>query len=648
MKRMKLVAAALNQTPIAWDQNVQNIIEAIEQARSQQADLLCLPELCISGYGCEDAFLAPGVIETSLEMLEQIIPNTRDIAVAVGLPMSVSGQTYNAVAMVVDGKLLGFVAKQHLAGDGLHYEPRWFTPWKAGEQVTVCVADQEVPFGDLVFSISDVRIGFEICEDAWVATRPAKSLAARHAGVILNPSASHFAFGKHQVRQQLLLEGSRIIQGAYVYANLVGNEAGRAIYDGDTMIGSNGELIASGARFSYQDIVLTTAVVEVPSCAPDTTELTSPWQIHPQTDQVAVDQLTVAAWESSSFLKEEEFARALALALFDYMRKSCSRGFVLSLSGGADSATVAVLIKLMVDFAIADIGLAGVAERLRGCFEGEVPQSPEQWVHELLWCVYQSTRNSGEITREAARSVAEAIGASFFEIDVDGVVQQYTELVSGVLGRELSWQQDDLALQNIQARGRAPGVWMLANIKRGLLLATSNRSEAAVGYTTMDGDTCGGIAPIAGIDKAFLRHWLSWLETKGPFPGAPIPALIKVTQQQPTAELRPPSAHQTDESDLMPYEILDLIERWAIRDKMMPHDILEALAEHDQVKRYQADRQQLIEWVRRFFQLWSRNQWKRERFAPSFHVDDENLDPKTWCRFPILSGGFRRELDTLL
>ena len=97
----------------------------------------------------------------------------------------------------------------------------------------------------------------------------------------------------------------------------------------------------------------------------------------------------------------------------------------------------------------------------------------------------------------------------------------------------------------------------------------------------------------------------------------------------------------------MPYEILDLIERLAIRDKMMPREILEVMVTDSVVLLRQADRRQVIEWITRFFTLWSRNQWKRERFAPSFHVDDENLDPKTWCRFPILSGGFRRELEQL-
>ena len=133
------------------------------------------------------------------------------------------------------------------------------------------------------------------------------------------------------------------------------------------------------------------------------------------------------------------------------------------------------------------------------------------------------------------------------------------------------------------------------------------------------------------------------MERHGPEGVGPLPALAQVNQQQPTAELRPPSAGQTDEDDLMPYEVLDAIERAAIRDKLTPVEVLQRIESH----RGPYTRGQLALWVERFFRLWCRNQWKRERYAPSFHLDDENLDPKTWCRFPILSGGFERELQEL-
>ncbi|MCA9758393.1 MAG: NAD(+) synthase, partial [Candidatus Eisenbacteria bacterium] len=225
----------------------------------------------------------------------------------------------------------------------------------------------------------------------------------------------------------------------------------------------------------------------------------------------------------------------------------------------------------------------------------------------------------------------------------DAHVQSYREMIEGAIGRTLSWETDDLTLQNIQARVRAPGVWMLANLHGALLLATSNRSEAAVGYATMDGDTCGGLSPIAGIDKDFLRRWLRWFEVEGPDGQGPLPALHAVNEQQPTAELRPLERAQTDEGDLMPYAILDEIEDAAIGEKRMPLEVWRELRhEHPD-----EDPKQLARWVERFFRLWCRNQWKRERYAPSFHVDDKNLDPKTWCRFPILSGGFEREIEQL-
>jgi NAD+ synthase (glutamine-hydrolysing) len=176
-----------------------------------------------------------------------------------------------------------------------------------------------------------------------------------------------------------------------------------------------------------------------------------------------------------------------------------------------------------------------------------------------------------------------------------------------------------------------------------LLLATSDRSEAAVGYATMDGDTAGGLSPIGGVDKPFLRRWLRWLEQQGPVGLGPLPALAAVTRQRPTPELRPPDAAQTAEGDLMPYELLDAIEGLAIGDKRTPVEVYKLLRpRHPDVAP-----EQLAAWLERFFRLFARNQWKRERYAPSFHVDDLNLDPKTWFRFPILSGGFERELEEL-
>src|SRR5690606_32827878 len=161
----------------------------------------------------------------------------------------------------VDGHIVGFVGKQNLAGEGIHYEPRWFKPWPMRKTIEVNISGRKYPFGDLVFDAGGVRYGFEICEDAWVANRPGAPLSQLGVDIILNPSASHFAFGKHEVRKRFVLEGSRAFHVSYLYANLLGNEAGRAIYDGDAMVATCGRLLASGPRFSFQQHHLTVADV---------------------------------------------------------------------------------------------------------------------------------------------------------------------------------------------------------------------------------------------------------------------------------------------------------------------------------------------------------------------------------------------------
>ncbi len=571
MKLIQVAAAVLNQTPLDWGGNQARIVAAIEAARVAGVSLLCLPELCVTGYGCEDAFQSPGLQRTALQVLADLVPATKGMIVSFGLPLLYQHGLFNTACLAVDGRILGFTAKRFLAGDGIHYEPRWFKPWPAGHRGEINLNGQNHPLGDIHFNCGGLKIGFEICEDAWVANRPGSDLALRGVDVILNPSASHFAFGKSEVRHRFVLEGSRAFGVSYVYANLLGNEAGRIVYDGGALIASAGKLLAVGERFSFADFQLTAAAIDV-----DATR----------------------------------------------MVQSRTGSFRPNIDGGADC--------IETDF---DFPLLEPREATR---TGDV-------VHRLLSCVYQKTRNSSLLTLDAARQVAEAIQAEFIEWDVDDLVTKYVETVSRALDRDLTWDQDDIALQNIQARARSPGVWLLANLRGALLLSTSNRSEAAVGYATMDGDTSGGLSPIAGIDKAFLRRWLLWLEEHGPAGLHPIPALAAVNRQQPTAELRPAGAHQTDEVDLMPYELLDEIERAAIRDKYTPLEVF--LRMRSRFAQY--DAATLCAWVERFFRLWCRNQWKRERYAPSFHVDDENLDPKTWCRFPILSGGFERELKEL-
>ncbi len=663
MSYIKLAAGVVNQTPMDWENNEKHIVDVIDEARSRHVGVLCLPELCISGYGCEDYFFSSDLQARCMGVLQNIAAHTSGMVVSVGLPVLYQHRLYNAACLIADRRIAGFYCKQFLANNGIHYEARWFHPWPKGVVGAIEVDGQYYPAGDIVFELGaghaeKVRIAFEICEDAWVADRPGKRHYERAADIILNPSASHFSFGKFQVRERLVLEGSRSFGCSYVYTNLLGNEAGQAIYDGDAMIASNGRLLASGPRFSYADSFVVTATVDTAANKlsqvqnKKDAQKEADWKVPvffsvPETEPSFPREAELEHFERGAYIKEEEFARAVSLGLFDYLRKSRSNGFTISLSGGADSSACAALAGLMLYLGDESIGIERIKEKLAYVSGIGRLETIDALAEKLIETIYQGTRNSSEATFSSARSLAGSVNATFYRIDIDGLVEEYKALIEGQIGRKLSWETDDIALQNIQARVRAPGVWLLANLSGRLLLATSNRSEVAVGYATMDGDTAGSISPIAGIDKHWLRQWLVWLETTGcEVKGRHIrvEGLREVNALNPTAELRPLEKTQTDEADLMPYELLNVLENLAIRDKMSPLECYR-LVESRFADRW--PKTHLLEWTERFFRLWSRNQWKRERYAPSFHLDDYSLNPRTWCRFPILSGGFRKELAAL-
>jgi NAD+ synthase (glutamine-hydrolysing) len=620
MSFLKIAGAALNQTPIDWKNNSGNIIEAINQAKKEKIDLLCLPELCITGYGCEDLFLSEWVPARAVEELLRLKEYCEGITVSLGLPVRFNKNLYNVACLIRDKKILGCTAKQFLANDGVHYETRWFTPWKATEKGRIVLGKEEYDFGDLMYEVQGIKVAYEICEDAWRPdnVRPGTRHCKNNVQLILNPSASHFSFGKSKIRYDLIIGSSEKFNCTYLYADLVGNEAGRIIYDGEVLIARNGKLIQRNDRLSFKNFNLVSAEVDF------------------STGQTSKDPLIHDDRE-----KNYEFWEATSLGLFDYLRKSGSKGFVLSLSGGADSSACAIMVNEMVKQAVKELGAVefirktGIEIKIQELENLTVKDQVKKLMSKILICAYQGTKNSGAATLDSARRLAESIGAVFYEWKVDEEVESYSSEVEKVLGRKLDWKTDDIAMQNIQARARAPIIWMLANIHNALLITTSNRSEGDVGYTTMDGDTAGSIAPIAGVDKHFIRHWLIWAEKN-----LNQPALRYVNSLIPTAELRPTENTQTDEKDLMPYSILAEIEREAIRNHHSPSEVFKILKNKNP-----EDEVLLKEYIKKFFRLWARNQWKRERIAPSFHLDDFNVDPRSWCRFPILSGGFESELE---
>jgi len=642
MPSLRLALACVNQTPLDWRRNQRNIEGAVHAAHAAGARIICLPELCIPGYGCEDFFYHAHLAERSLRMATQLAAIAPDALVLVGLPLFHQGQCYNAQAVLHGGQIAALIPKCHLARSGIHYEPRWFSSWQPGRLVTETILGREVPLGTQLLSFQGFLLGVEICEDAWVedAARPCRLYGGAHW--VFNASASHFSLGKDRIRDQIVASSSAKFPFGYAYANLVGNESGRAIYDGELLFALEGRIVQRSRALSLQEWQTCLLDAEYQNreggtplrCDARPAASTRPSEAPPlptlNTRRVPADY-DVAFLESAS------------LALWDYLRKSHMRGFVVSLSGGVDSSITALLVWVMARRVCSELK---PAERKRAWPEfphWDGLEDPQVLVGHLLTTVYQATRHSGPATRQAASALAAEIGARHLEWDVDFLVEGYKGMVSRALHIDWNWQEHDIALQNIQARVRGPGVWMIANLQNALLLSTSNRSEVAVGYATMDGDTCGSLAPIAGMPKSYLRRLLVRLE-HGQVPGYPaLPSLAAVNAMNPTAELRPAAAAQTDEDDLMPYLVLDILEKLMTSDHCDPLSAYRQLIAHEL-----GSPEECLLWTRRFFRLFASSQWKRERYAPAFHLDDQNLDPKTWARFPILNGAFAAECEELI
>lgn len=619
-QKIRIGGATLNQTPIDWEGNKQRIINAIEYARMNGVELVALPEMCICGYGCEDLFLSDWLYETALEKLLELLPFCYDISVCLGLPILYNNKRYNCTCLIQNTEIQGFYAKQFLANDGIFYETRWFSAWdKKGEfeYLEIQKLNQKFVFGDAIFNLKlnhnyTYKIGFEICEDAWRSdVRPAFLHQKRGVDIIINPSASNFEFGKTRRREDLIVSSSEQFNCTYIYANLLGNEAGKVIFDGEIILAQKGILLAKNQLLSFQEFNVVFTDVDIKN----------------KENSVILNKPNV--FDS----KEIEFRDAVSLALFDYMRKSKSQGFVLSLSGGADSCCCAIMVSEMVKKGVLELGNEYFIKK-SGV---KISNENQNILSNYLITAYQGTENSSADTLLSAKALADSIGAVFYDWKIDDTIEINTQIIENQINRNLTWQSDDLTLQNIQARVRSPLIWMLANIKNALLITTSNRSEGDVGYCTMDGDTSGSISPIAGVDKSYIKNWLVWAEKNLNYS-----ALQYVNQLQPTAELRPLETHQTDEKDLMPYSVLNEIELLAIRKWKSPSEVYLLLKDKQLV-----ENQLLKQYIKKFFQLWARSQWKRERFAPAFHLDLHNVDPRSWCRFPILSGGFEDELKKL-
>ena len=609
--------------------NCARIEAIIEAARAKGCQLLVTPELCVSGYSLEDRVWWPDIARRSWQAVQRLAKACEGIHVFVGLPVHHDSMMYNGAALLADGAVHGLVLKKHLPTYSIFYEGRNWTAWHEG--VTTI---NGVPAGDLVFRMPFGMVSAEICEDLWSAKIPAQGRVLAGAEIICNLSASPFTPRKNDQRRRLVRNAAEGLACVYAYSNLLGLDNSRLVFDGGGFLATPNGIVAEGTILEQSYWTLTTGVVNLDDISRARAE-NSTWRLYAAQKQNlgGVEVITVNSgaysapsaadyaaqlppsffWppEPSENLSQQsettayldELYNALVLGLRDYFEKvGVFQRFLVALSGGRDSA---LCLLLAVDAA-------------KAMNEG---RDAERYA-ERVWTVYlPNAAYSTSATQDAARDLAKALGVPFKVVSIAEESAVALEKAEELMGSPEA--VTPLAKQNLQARVRGNMMLNWANNAGGLLLVTSNLSEAAVGYTTTGGDNQGGYSPIANVPKTLVSRLIEHVaQTRD------IEALNTILAIPPSAELAP---DQEDEADLMPYVVLDDLLYLFARRRMPLTDCWRLL-----VPRHpNHDPEQLRTWTASFGKLFAFNQWKREQLPVALKVMDLDLDPKSGFRFPV-------------
>ena len=542
---MRLALAQLDVVVGDLDGNVERIGRAIGEATAAHADLVVFPELAVTGYPPEDLLLRPGFVRAARRAVDEIARGCTDTVALVGAP-ALDRDLSNAAFVCAGGRVAGIYRKHFLPNYGVFDEHRYFAPGR-----------------DLVLlGLGEVLVGPTICEDVWQPGPPATDLALAGAMLLVNLSASPFHVGKAEDREEMLVTRARDNAVYIAFCNLVGGQD-ELVFDGHSVVlDDEGEVIARAPGFEEALLVVDLDPTEVVGRrlrdvrrrelersrggAPiaTTIELASP--------RAPAESVAPAV---AAFAPElEQMRLALGLGLRDYVGKNGFSDVVIGISGGIDSAVTAAI-------AVDALG-------------------PDR-VH----TVSMPSRYSSEGTRDDARRVSEHLGVGFRELPIQTVVETFDAALGGLEG---------LAAENLQARIRGTMLMALSNTHGWLVLATGNKSEMAVGYSTLYGDMVGGYALLKDVFKTDVFRLARHLNERAGRELIPVTTI----ERPPTAELR---ADQRDDQSLPAYAELDRV--------------LEAYVELDR------SREELLEQfdpavVEKTLSLVDRAEYKRRQAAP--------------------------------
>ena len=524
---MRVALAQLNLVVGDVDGNREKILRDVDRAREVQADLVVFPELAVTGYPPEDLLLRPGFVRAAHASVDRIAAASDGIVVLVGTPWF-DRDLANACAVCADGRVRAVYRKHFLPNYGVFDEHRYFA---SGRDL-------------LLLRLGDVVAGITICEDVWQPGPPATDLALAGAQLIVNLSASPFHVGKAEDREEMLVTRARDTSAYFAFCNLVGGQD-ELIFDGHSVVLDDaGEVVARASGFAEELLVVDIEPTEAMARRLSDVrrrELDRSREREPHVDVVELGATPKPAEElpgsTAPFEPElEQMRLALTLGLRDYVDKNSFTDVVVAVSGGIDSAVTAAL-----------------------CADALGP--------ERVHCVSMPSRFSSEGTRDDARAVAESLGCTFREIPIESIVGELHSALSGEIEGGLA----GLAAENLQARVRGVLLMALSNAYGWLVVSTGNKSELAVGYSTLYGDMVGGFALLKDVFKTDVYRLAEHLNEHAAREVIPRTTI----ERAPSAELRD---EQRDSDSIPPYDALDpVLEAYVEEDR----SVEELLAEFD-------------------------------------------------------------------
>lgn len=562
---IRVAGAQLNLTVGDIEGNVERILTAMAWAEELQADVLLLPELAVTGYPPEDLVLRPRFIQAGMQAVYRLAAKSGQTATVVGFVDRTQGapkrddagpgRLHNAAGLLAGGRLRGIYHKVLLPNYGVFDEDRYFLPGAAPAAL---------------WEINEVFAGVSICEDIWVADGPPAAQAAAGADILLNINGSPYHRNKDVEREEMLRSRARACGIPLVYLNLVGGQD-ELVFDGASLVvDARGEVLYRSPQFE-EDLFW----VDVPLTEAGRSDVQA----------AVVSRGTLLEGEPATLPEThpalgdvEEVYRALCLGLGDYVRKNGFSRVIIGLSGGIDSALVAAV----------------AADAL----------GPD-----MVWGVAMPSRYSSEGSVTDARALAANLGIRLLEISVEPPFQGFLEtLADAFVGTA-----EGVAEENLQARARGSILMALSNKHGGLVLATGNKSEMSVGYSTLYGDMAGGYAVLKDVAKTLVYELAAWCNREREV----IPATT--ITKPPSAELKP---GQLDTDSLPAYAVLDPILAAYVEQDLAVDDIVKMGFN--------------AEVVQRVARLVDRNEYKRRQSAPGVKITPKALGRDR--RLPITNG----------